>query len=67
MPFGVLGCKPECDGCSIVNIQCQALCAVISAAIPCNEEVPLAVSCIGLTLYPKCGCCIKQKEIMERE
>ena len=35
-------------------------CVVISAAIPCNQEVPVAVTIAGLTLYPKVGCCIKQ-------
>ena len=67
MPFGVCGCKPEFDGCSVLNLQCQALCAVISAAIPCNQEVPLAVTVLGLTVYPKCGFCIQQKEIMNRD
>lgn len=67
MPFGVCGCKPECDGCSILNLQCHALCAVVSAAIPCNKEVPLAVSILGLTIFPKCGFCMQQKEIMDRD
>eukprot|EP00977_Amphora_coffeiformis_P019262 scaffold7101_cov153-Amphora_coffeaeformis.AAC.7 len=38
-------------------------CVVVSAAIPCNEEVPVAVSIAGLTLYPKMGCCIKQASL----
>jgi hypothetical protein len=65
-PCCCLGIKSECDGCSVVDAQVQACCIVVSAAIPCNEEVPLAVSVLGLTLYPVQGCCVQQKEIMNR-
>lgn len=65
-PFCCLGIKTECDGCSVVNAQVQVCCLVVSAAVPCNEEVPLAVSVLGLTCYPTCGCCVQQKEIMNR-
>jgi hypothetical protein len=65
-PFCCLGIKSECDGCSVVNAQLQVCCLVVSAAVPCNEEVPLAVSVLGLTCYPTCGCCVQQKEIMNR-
>jgi hypothetical protein len=64
-PFCCLGCKFETDGCSIINAQCQAMAVVCSAAIPCNEEVPVAVTIAGLTLYPKCGLCLKQKALKE--
>jgi hypothetical protein len=67
MPCGFLGCKPECDGCSILNGQCQAMCLVVSAAIPCNKEVPVAVAIAGLTLYPKCGFCIQQRDLFDKE
>uniref|UniRef100_A0A7S3P8Z5 Uncharacterized protein n=1 Tax=Amphora coffeiformis TaxID=265554 RepID=A0A7S3P8Z5_9STRA len=66
VPFGCVGIRPECDGCSVINMQCQACCLAINAAIPCNKEVPLAVSVLGLTLYPVQGCCVKQGQIMER-
>jgi len=66
-PFGCVGVKPECDGCSVINAQCHTCCLVVSAAVPCNEEVPVAVSIAGLTVFPKFGCCIRQKEIMNRD
>jgi hypothetical protein len=66
MPCGFLGCKPECDGCSVLNGQCQAMCLVVSAAIPCNNEVPVAVAIAGLTLYHKCGFCIQQRDLFDR-
>jgi hypothetical protein len=31
----------------------------VSGALPCNKEVPVAVTFLGLTLFPKVGCCIK--------
>ena len=54
-------CGPRCenDGCSVLNLQCQACNLVASAALPCNKEVPVAVSAFGVTVYPKCGCCLK--------
>jgi hypothetical protein len=66
-PLGCLGIKCEGDGCSLVNLQCQICCTVLSAAVPCNEEVPLTVNLLGLTLYPKPGCCMSLKETMQRE
>ncbi|GAX22523.1 hypothetical protein FisN_14Hh145 [Fistulifera solaris] len=65
-PFCCVGCTSECDGCSIINGQLHACCAVMSCAFPCNEEVPVAVSLVGLNLYPKCGLCLTQKEAMVR-
>ncbi|KAL3799280.1 hypothetical protein HJC23_013005 [Cyclotella cryptica] len=56
----------KCDGCSCCNMQTQCCCCVASAALPCNDEVPVAVSILGLTLYPKCGCMVPMKKIMER-
>jgi hypothetical protein len=32
---------------------------VVTGALPCNKEVPIAISILGLTLYPKVGCCVK--------
>ena len=52
------GPKIECDGFSILNVQIQVLSLVISAAVPCNKEVPVAISILGATIYPKCGYCI---------
>ncbi|GAX13237.1 hypothetical protein FisN_17Hu171 [Fistulifera solaris] len=66
-PFCCLGLKPQCNGCSILNGQCHVCCGVLSCAIPCNDEVPVAVAVAGLTLYPKCGFCISQKTVMERD
>lgn len=66
MPFGCIGIKPECDGCSGVNGQCQVCCLVANGAVPCNNEVPVAVAILGVMLYPKVGCCVMQNEVMNR-
>jgi hypothetical protein len=60
LPCCCIGPKCENDGASIVNAQLQCCCLVCSAALPCNDEVPVALTIAGLTLYPKCGCCVKQ-------
>jgi len=59
LPCCCCGPRCECDGCSILNVQCQVCNLVVSAALPCNKEVPVACSLCGLTLFPKCGCCVK--------
>jgi len=59
LPLGCCGPKFECDGCSFFNAQCQLCNVVVSGALPCNKEVPVAVTFLGLTLFPKVGCCIK--------
>jgi hypothetical protein len=51
------------DGCSVFNVQCQLCNLVISGAFPCNEEVPVAISVLGLTIFPKVGCCVKIGEL----
>ena len=65
-PCGCLGMTCGCDDFALVKGQVQMLCAVCSAAIPCNDEVPVAVTVLGLTLYPTVGCCVVQKDIMDR-
>ena len=65
-PLGCIGLKCESDGCSVFNAQCHCCCSVVNAAIPCNEEVPLTVNLLGLTLWPKQGCFMTLKETMER-
>jgi hypothetical protein len=62
LPLCCCGPKFDCNNAcaSCVNTQLQFCCIVLNAAFPCNEEVPLAISIAGMTLYPKCGCCIKQ-------
>lgn len=58
------GPKVDCSDCgSVVDVQCQICNAVVTGALPCNAEVPVAISVLGLTLYPKIGCCIKIGEI----
>ena len=49
-----------------MKVQLQAFCLAITAAFPCDEEVPPAVTILGLTLFPKCGCCMPIKEAMDR-
>ena len=66
LPLGCCGPKCENDGCSCINAQVHCCCAVCSAAFPCNEEVPVTLAAMGIMLYPTCGCCVKQSEIMER-
>ena len=63
-------CGPKCefDGCSLVNAQGHCCCAVVSAAFPCNDEVPVVLTLGGITLYPceHAGCCVSVKQVMER-
>jgi hypothetical protein len=66
IPCCCVGIRPEYDGCSVINAQCQACCVVASIALPCNDEVPVALTIAGCTIFPTCGCCIQQKEIMRR-
>mmetsp|Transcript_44097 Transcript_44097/g.64808 ORF Transcript_44097/g.64808 Transcript_44097/m.64808 type:complete len:133 (+) Transcript_44097:50-448(+) len=66
-PLGCMGLKCENDGCSCFNVQCQMCQLVMTGAFPCNSEVPVAVSILGLTLYPKVGCCVKIGEITGHE
>merc|ERR1712166_944575 len=57
-------CGPTCGGHGCVNAQLQLFCVVVSAALPCTAEVPVAVTIAGLTIYPKVGCCMPIREIM---
>eukprot|EP00542_Grammatophora_oceanica_P017958 CAMPEP_0194046066 /NCGR_PEP_ID=MMETSP0009_2-20130614/19279_1 /TAXON_ID=210454 /ORGANISM="Grammatophora oceanica, Strain CCMP 410" /LENGTH=123 /DNA_ID=CAMNT_0038691193 /DNA_START=76 /DNA_END=447 /DNA_ORIENTATION=+ len=66
LPCCCCGPKCECDGCSVFNAQIQCCQLVISGALPCNQEVPIAVTILGLTIFPKMGCCVSVGEIMER-
>lgn len=66
LPCCCCGPAIECDGCSCVNIQAHCCCCVTSAAFPCNDEVPVALTVLGLTMYPKCGCMVPIKEVMDR-
>ena len=66
LPCGCCGPKIEGDGCSGLNVQAHCCCCVASAALPCNDEVPVAVTVAGLTLFPKCGCMVPIKEVMNR-
>jgi hypothetical protein len=59
-------CRCCSDDFALIKGQVHMFCAVCSAAIPCNDEVPIALTVLGLTMYPKCGCCVVQKSIMER-
>lgn len=67
LPCGCCGPRCENDGCSIFNIQCQLCQAVITGAIPCNKEVPVAFTILGLTVFPKCGCCVKIGDIRAKD
>ena len=62
-------CGPdiECDGMACIKAQLHACCCAITAAFPCDKEVPALVTIAGLTLYPKTGCCMPIKEAMGRE
>ena len=53
LPCCCLGPAIECDGCSVCNLQAHLCCCVASAALPCNDEVPVALTFAGLTVFPK--------------
>jgi hypothetical protein len=67
LPCLCCGPRMECDGCSIFNVQCQMCMMVVSGALPCNKEVPVALSVLGLTCFPKCGCCLKIGELKSKD
>jgi hypothetical protein len=50
-----------------MDVQCQVCNIVVSGALPCNKEVPVAVSILGLTLFPKVGCCVKIGDLKKNE
>eukprot|EP00632_Arachnochrysis_sp_CCMP2950_P013822 CAMPEP_0185690914 /NCGR_PEP_ID=MMETSP1164-20130828/1444_1 /TAXON_ID=1104430 /ORGANISM="Chrysoreinhardia sp, Strain CCMP2950" /LENGTH=161 /DNA_ID=CAMNT_0028357529 /DNA_START=62 /DNA_END=547 /DNA_ORIENTATION=- len=53
-----LVCPPQ----TIIKNQQQCLCLVGSCAIPPSNDIPATVACYGLSLYPKCGCCVRLKD-----
>lgn len=57
---------PTLGGCKGCTSQLQVCCVVVNAAFPCNNEVPAALAVGGLMVYPQCGCCVQQREIMDR-
>jgi hypothetical protein len=63
LPCCCCGPNCDCDDCSIAHLQGQACCIVVSAAIPCSEEVPLAVTVLGVTVFPTLGCCVPVKDV----
>jgi hypothetical protein len=66
LPCCCCGPAIECDGCSVCNAQLHCCCAAVSAAFPCNDEVPCVVNVAGWTLYPQCKCFAPMREIMGR-
>eukprot|EP00980_Cylindrotheca_fusiformis_P018580 scaffold6158_cov67-Cylindrotheca_fusiformis.AAC.1 len=66
LPCCCCGPDIECDGCACIKMQLQTCCLAITAAVPCDSEVPALVTVAGLTVYPKVGCCMPIKEAMDR-
>jgi hypothetical protein len=59
-------CGPQCQGCeSLCNIQGQLLCVSIQGAFPCTDDVPAALTALGLTVYPckNAGCCVSVESL----
>ena len=50
LPCCCCGPSCECDGCALFKVQMQCFCLAISAAFPCDEEVPPIVAVAGLTV-----------------
>lgn len=50
-----------------MNVQCQVCNLIVNAALPCNKEVPVAVSMFGCTVFPKVGCCIKVGDLKKKD
>merc|ERR1740136_179377 len=52
----ILCCALCCVNCSVLpTMECFGI--VNTCAVPCNEEVPVAFTVLGLTFYPEVGCC----------
>eukprot|EP00930_Biecheleria_cincta_P102007 TRINITY_DN93671_c0_g1_i1.p1 TRINITY_DN93671_c0_g1~~TRINITY_DN93671_c0_g1_i1.p1 ORF type:complete len:140 (-),score=21.14 TRINITY_DN93671_c0_g1_i1:158-538(-) len=58
-----LRCKVP-DTC--IQQQSQLCCWVTACAFPCTSEVPCLVALCGLTCYPKCACCLKVTDAMQK-
>eukprot|EP00630_Chrysocystis_fragilis_P003756 CAMPEP_0197387012 /NCGR_PEP_ID=MMETSP1165-20131217/270_1 /TAXON_ID=284809 /ORGANISM="Chrysocystis fragilis, Strain CCMP3189" /LENGTH=154 /DNA_ID=CAMNT_0042912309 /DNA_START=18 /DNA_END=482 /DNA_ORIENTATION=- len=43
--------------------QAQCCCLVESAALPPDSEIRAVIAILGLSLYPKCGCCIRLNDV----
>merc|ERR1711934_1097350 len=41
----------------------QCSCFVTLCAFPCTDEIPYACGDCGLSCLPKCGCCLKLKDL----
>merc|ERR1712216_521328 len=41
----------------------QCCCFVTLCAFPCTDEIPYACGDCGLSCLPKCGCCLKLKDL----
>ncbi|KAG7351370.1 hypothetical protein IV203_003831 [Nitzschia inconspicua] len=67
LPCGCCGPRWEYDGCSVVNAQLHCCHMVCSGALPCNKEVPVVLTALGLTVFPKCGCCITKGDLKTAE
>ena len=66
IPCGCCGCRPECS--IWPRGQLHVCCCVESCAWPCgSDDVPLACGLLGLTCYPKLGCCLSVKSIKEKD
>jgi hypothetical protein len=64
-PCCCLGIALDCDQCSCCNAQLQCCCVSVQGSFPCSEDVPAAVTLLGLTLYPcsSAGCCVSVKNV----
>ena len=42
----------------------QEFCLEMRCAFPCVKQVPMLVTLLGLTCYPKCTCCARLGDII---
>tara|TARA_B110001452_G_scaffold244401_1_gene228406 strand:- start:588 stop:1046 length:459 start_codon:yes stop_codon:yes gene_type:complete len=62
---GCCGCKCI-EPTTCLKLQKQCCCLVNNVAIPCDDEMPCMLALCCCSMYPKCGCCMKQGQLTGR-
>lgn len=58
-----MGSKETGKSCSCIKNQSQLCCLVHSCALPTTNDIPCMFGLLGMSCYPKFGCCEKLKHV----